>query len=370
MQHFRVLETWRLMAALGVMAFHFLRYAPAEHRWLEEVAFRFLPVMDMFFMVSGFLIMLHYGDTVLSAAGSYRRFIVRRLARIYPLYLATLLFFIVVGAAVQSGLVYSGWVGRFDFATLPHNLLLIQGWGLVEHLTFNYVAWTLSAEWFCYLVFPLVVIVFKASGVMGLAAMALATMALLQGAGAMGLIPEGHWLKTYSWAAFRAFADFTIGAMIAVLVRTSRWQLSAYSPAWLTFTAAVATMLMQVNGYVTLALLAAAVFLAALAERNNPHGADMLKPLQAVGQVSFGIYLLHPVVEVFAFSVVWRWWLEPSGPIPYFIFWFVPMIATIMVALASNRWFERPVGRAIAGWHEGHLSRRYSRLTPAEYFPE
>lgn len=366
MQHFRVLEFWRLFAAMGVMAFHFLRYAPAEHRWVEEVVYRLLPVMDMFFMVSGFLIMLHHGDTVLSSAGSYRRFVVRRLARIYPLYFATLLFFIVVGIAVQSGLVYSGWVGRFDFSVLPHNIFLIQGWGLVDQLTFNYVAWTLSAEWFCYLVFPLVVLVFKAWGIGGLAAMAVATMALLQGAGSAGLIPEGHWLKTYSWAAFRAFADFTIGAMISVLVRNSNWQLRAFSPAWLTFSAALGTMLLELNGYISLALLAAAVFLAALAERNNPAGADMMKPFHTVGQVSFGIYLIHPVVEVFFYSVLWRMALEASGLIPFFIFWFAPMIATVALALASSRWFERPVGRAITEWHEGVLARRYPGLTPAE----
>jgi peptidoglycan/LPS O-acetylase OafA/YrhL len=69
---------------------------------------------------------------------------------------------------------------------------------------------------------------------------------------------------------------------------------------------------------------------------------------------------------VFFYSVLWRMALEASGLIPFFIFWFAPMIATVALALASSRWFERPVGRAITGWHEGVLSRRYPGLTPAE----
>lgn len=365
-QHFRVLEFWRLFAATGVMAFHYLRYAPAEHRWLEDVVYRLLPVMDMFFMISGFLIMLHYGDKVLAGPGSYRRFIVRRFARIYPLYFLTLLFFVAIGVAVWLGYVQTGWTGRFDFSTLPHNLLLIQGWGTVEHLTFNYVAWTLSAEWFCYLVFPLVVLVWKFAGAAGLATLALASMALLHMAGGAGLIPEGNWLKTYSWAAYRAFADFTVGALVAVLVRSSPWRLGSHLPAWLVFFAALASMLTQQNGYLSLALLAGAVFLAALAERNNPQGAVLLKPLQPLGQVAFGIYLLHPVVEVFFFSVIWRMLLEPLQIVGFFIYWFAPMLAAIALALASGRWFERPVGRAIVGWHEGAMQASRARVTPAE----
>lgn len=366
LQHFRVLDFWRLFAAVGVMSFHFLRYAPVEHRWMEESLHRLLPVMDMFFMISGFLIMLHHGDSVLEGAGSVRRFIVRRFARIYPLYFATLLFFIGIGIAVQLGYVTTGWAHRFDFEYLPHNLLLIQSWGLVEYLTFNYVAWTLSAEWFCYLVFPLLVAAFKFSGAIGLAVIAAVAIVSLEAISAAGLIPEGSWLKTNSWAAFRAFADFTVGALIAVLVRRSRWMLRSHLPAWTLFFVSLATMYFGATGHLSLALLASAVFLAALAEQNNPDGANFLKPLHGLGQVSFGIYLIHPVLEVGLFSVIWRMVLEPQDVMPFFVYWLFPMGTVLLVALASNRWFERRVGQALVGWHEGVLTQRKQSLSAAE----
>lgn len=366
MQHFRILEFWRLFAAVGVMTFHFLRYAPADYRWAEESLHRLLPVMDMFFMISGFLIMLHHGESVLSGAGSFRRFIVRRFARIYPLYLATLLFFVALGIAVNLGYLTSGWVDRFNFAYLPHNILLIQSWGLVEHLSFNYVAWTLSSEWFCYLMFPLIVVVFRWLGPGGLVALASIAVLLLEAFSAAGWVPEGSWLKSNSWAAFRAFADFTVGALIAKVAMTARWPLRSHLLAWTIFFTALVVMYLKVSDYLSLALLAAAVFLAALAERNNPAAANFLKPLHPLGQVAFGIYLIHPVVEIGLFSLVWRMLLEPLGAIPFFIYWLFPMAVVMVVALASNRWFERPVGRAIVGWHEGALLASKSTLEPAQ----
>lgn len=365
MPHFRVLEFWRLSAAMAVMTFHFLRYAPADRQGAAEILYRLMPLMDMFFMISGFLIMLRYGDGLLGSLGAYGRFVLRRAARIYPVYLVTLAFFVAIGLADHLGFIRSGWEHRFDFWVLPHNLLLIQAWGTTEHLTFNYVAWTLSAEWFCYLLFPLIVLAFRLGGGIGLAALALAAILMLEAAAMADLIPDGHWLETNSWGAFRAFADFAAGALVAVAMRGSRRALASHLPGWLVFALAVAIMLMQGNAYVVLALLAAAIYLSALAERNNPHGSAFLRPFQPFGKVSFGIYILHPVMEVLFFSIVWRMLVEPSGALGFFTYWYLPMAASVAAAMASDRWFERPVGRAITGRVERDRNGK-STLAPAE----
>ena len=367
MQHFRVLEFWRLSAAVAVMVFHYLRYAPPGYKGVEEVLFRMLPLMDMFFMISGFLIMLRYGDKLLDGRAAYRSFIVKRMARIYPIYLATLAFFVVIGIAIQLGHVHSGWEGRFNFWLLPHNLLLIQAWGTTDVLTFNYVAWTLSAEWFCYLFFPVIVVAYQRAGVAGLVLLTALLIAVLHAAMLAGLFPEGHWLHTNSKAAYRAFADFSIGALIAVLVRSSKSALSSHLPGWLAFVGSIAAMLTQQNPYLVLGLLALAVYFSALAERNNPNGARFLVPLSPIGQVSFGIYILHPVVEVIFFSVIWRMGLEHMQVMSFFLYWYIPMAVAILAALASDRWFERPVGKWLVALSEKRAQRRVpSAVEPAE----
>jgi len=352
--HFRIFESWRLLAAILVMAYHFLRFGSGDPLQYDvsHVLERLLPLMDMFFMISGFLILLRYGDK-LKDWPSYKSFIIRRLARFYPLYLVTLIFFAAVGVALHLGLVSSTVPERYDFSLLPQNILLLQAWGTTSELSFNYVSWSLSAEWFCYLLLPVYIVVIRYAGVKGLALLAVASVVLLEVATKAGAIPFDSWLKADTWGAYRAFADFAIGGVVMMLARESRLQLRSHALAWGLFALAMAGMLMLWPSYLLVGLLALAMFAAAVVERNNPEGARFLAVLSPAGRVSFGIYLWHPVVETALLAVVWRHGIAPLGILSFYQFMVVPMIATVLVAIASDRYFEKPVSDRINrffGW--------------------
>ena len=144
--HFRVFEFWRLSAALLIMSWHFLRFAPPGHEEVSAGMYRLMPLMEMFFMISGFLIMLRYADKLGGESGAYRRFIIRRLARFYPLYFVTLVFFTVIAVGVQWGWLHSDDPRRYAPEAFLPNLLMVQAWGLTDVLTYNYVAWSMLAE--------------------------------------------------------------------------------------------------------------------------------------------------------------------------------------------------------------------------------
>jgi len=343
--HFRTLEIWRLSAALTIMMWHFLRYAPPGHEAASAALYRLLPLMEMFFMISGFLIMLRYADTLMTEPGSFRRFIVRRMARLYPLYFVTLAFFCVVAAALHFGYVQSDQPERYAWSTLPANIALVQAWGLTDTLTFNYVGWTLSAEWFCYLTLPVIVLAYRWYGKWGLATVAAAAIVALEIAVAFGWIPFPSWLQANTWGAYRAFADFALGALVAIAVRDSRLKLTSLWPGWLFFIAAITAMATLQNAYVIVLLLAVATFLAALAERNDPEAARYLAPLHPLGRVSFGIYMIHPVIESILLAVVWRRIVEPTGMVSFYAYWYLPAATVLAVALLSDRYFEGPVSR-------------------------
>lgn len=343
--HFRILDFWRISAAMLVMIFHFLSYGPASAIHAADRLYSLLPLMDMFLMISGFLIMLRYADKLLLEPGSYAKFLTRRLARFYPLYFLTLIYFILVGVAVHLGLVGSDAAGRYDFTDLPANILLLQGWGTTDTLTFNYVGWTLSAEWFCYLTLPAVVLVNRRYGQWGLIALTLASILALEAAVAAGIIPFSTWLVADTWGAYRAFADFAIGACIAVAVRDSKWNLKSHLPGWAMFALSVVCMWNGASGYLVLALLAASIFLAALAERSNPAAAGFLRPFDTIAGVSFSIYLIHPVIASTMLGIVWRRILEPTDLMNFYSFWIIPIAMTIALALASTRYFEGPVAK-------------------------
>ena len=131
---YRIFGVWRLLAAFLVMAYHFSHYAPensvAVIAWFE----RLMPLLDMFFMVSGVLIYQRYAERVLSWEG-YKSYLIRRLARLYPLHLLTTGFFVLVGFAIMAGFIRShgaeGGMERYDWSELPSNLLLRPGLGRV-----------------------------------------------------------------------------------------------------------------------------------------------------------------------------------------------------------------------------------------------
>lgn len=352
--HFRIFETWRLMAAILVMGYHFLRYGPGDPLQYQasHVLERLLPLMDMFFMISGFLILLRYSDK-LNDWPSYKSFLVRRLARFYPLYLLTLAFFVVVAIALHFGLVSSTMEDRYNLALLAQNVFLVQAWGTTDHLSFNYVAWSLSAEWFCYLLLPVYVFVIRKGGVKGLALLAILSIVLLEVGVKVGIIPFDSWLKVDTWGAYRAFADFAIGGVVMLLARDMTIKLRSHAVAWALFGFAMGAMLLLWPSYVVVALLGIAMYAAAVVERNNPQGARYLAILSPAGRVSFGIYLWHPVVETVVLAIVWRRLIEPLGILTFYQFLVVPMFLSVVVAILSDRYFEKPV----SAWLNGMIAR-------------
>ncbi len=357
--HFRVLGFWRVAAALLVMVFHYLLEGPADGQAAAARMRPLMPLLDMFMMISGFLIMYRYADRLLVERGGYMRFIIRRLARFYPLYLATLAYFVLLGLG-HLALGTSGVNERYDWSTLPASLLLVQGWGFTDTLTFNYVAWTLSAEWFCYLALPVVVLAHRRFGVAGSIGLVLASCAVLELMVATGVMPFETWMAADTWGAYRAFADFSIGALVAMLVRDSRWKLTSTVPGWTLFALTGVLMWNGLGGYAALALLAASTFLAALAERNDQDATRRLKPFDAVANASFSIYLIHPVLGSLFLGIVWHRLLAPLGVVDFYVFWLLPMASTLVLALLSVRYFETP----LAKWLNDRFAASSSRKTP------
>jgi peptidoglycan/LPS O-acetylase OafA/YrhL len=113
--------------------------------------------VDLFFILSGYVLARQY--TRLFASGcssrSYGWFVTARLARIYPVHLVALLLFLSLPLVVAiRGRAPSPNFGTPDFL---RSLLLVQDWFVGGALNWNGPAWSISAEFLFYLVFPLAV---------------------------------------------------------------------------------------------------------------------------------------------------------------------------------------------------------------------
>ena len=87
----------------------------------------------------------------------YPLFLWRRLARIYPAYLAVLLgLVVIVAVAMRTGISFDSNVS-YSLPALLASIFMVQAWGDGNLAVWNIVAWSVSAEWLAYLAFPLVV---------------------------------------------------------------------------------------------------------------------------------------------------------------------------------------------------------------------
>jgi peptidoglycan/LPS O-acetylase OafA/YrhL len=138
--------------------------------------------VDMFFILSGF-VLSHAHPAEEWTLGTYGRFLQARIARIFPLHVVALL--LVAFVAIT----YPGFVGSFgssgrekySLAEFIASLFLVQSWGIGEPAPWNSPAWSLSAEWFVSLAFPMILLGVRriATARMALAMAALAMLAFV-----------------------------------------------------------------------------------------------------------------------------------------------------------------------------------------------
>ena len=109
--------------------------------------------VELFFVLSGFILSHVYLEGFGRGRFRWGGFLWARIARVYPLHLATLLgvMALAVGASA-AGIAMQARV--IDWASLPANLTMTHAWGLAPSAAFNHPSWSISAEWFAYLSFP------------------------------------------------------------------------------------------------------------------------------------------------------------------------------------------------------------------------
>ncbi|MDP9174157.1 MAG: acyltransferase [Planctomycetota bacterium] len=146
--------------AVWVVAYHFwnrvLQFFPALAVF-SPIARRGLMAVPAFFMLSGFVLAFNYANRLRQLEFSQTvRFLLTRLARIYPVHLATLLavaLMVAISHRAGMGLTESGYSAH----AFVLNLFLVHTWIPDFSLNWNYPSWSVSSEWFAYLLFPFIV---------------------------------------------------------------------------------------------------------------------------------------------------------------------------------------------------------------------
>ncbi len=280
-------------AAVWVASYHLLLPASLVGGLPARVLGRGYLAVDLFFVLSGYVLALNYGER--AGWASLPSFLWRRWARIFPLY----------GLILAVRLCYTAWryggfgVGRpwiaapvgHPWTDIPANLLLVQSWGLAPSITGP--AWSVSVEWAAYVAFP------------ALAALMLrqpSLRAMAGGAAACGLVLAvcllngglDVWDGRTAGPLLRCLGGFTIGVG---LFRLSCWRpaqrvAAATAAGWLAGAVLLAALLWRAPDLAVYPVLCALVLCAACGQ----HGvcAWLAAPgAVRLGELSYAVYMLH-----------------------------------------------------------------------------
>lgn len=155
----------RAFASFWVLLMHL--YSPLlKNTLLFPFASAGFSGVTLFFILSGFILSYVYQDKFKNKnfTANYKDFILNRIARIYPLHLTCLLF-------IFSLYFFAGH--NNDLSKFMYNIFLVQAWGffgISEH-SYNAAAWSISVEFFWYLLFPFIILFINNSKKIGLLAL-------------------------------------------------------------------------------------------------------------------------------------------------------------------------------------------------------
>jgi peptidoglycan/LPS O-acetylase OafA/YrhL len=278
-----------------------------------------------FFVLSGFVLARTYASTEWNPRSVWR-YLVGRLARVYPVYLLSLL--IVLPFIVKAKDQPKGWL-------VAMHLTLTQGWW-VGHYTagWNTPAWTLSCEMFFYLMFPLLIVPMKGWGWARTIGAALAASMLTPVLLALGisdqLKPIFHLPDfVMGIAAARAFALLTERREapsgnwlygLGLLGSAAMIGYARYLPESIHLT----TLLRPMNALLLLGLGLGGGWIA--------RGLSA-RPIVYLGKSSYGMYILH--IPILWWAVSW-----PGVVVRYFYLLVVVTASCIVYAV-----FEEPANR-------------------------
>lgn len=367
----------RFFAAAWVVCYHFR----SDVKTLFPVtrpAWPFLDAgysgVDIFFILSGFIISYTYLETFghWSAAG-HLKFLWLRLARIYPVHLATLAFFLLYNQPGTVGdLSLTKILTAMRLSEFREQLLLTHAWGVGETRSWNYPAWSISVEWIAYLAFPVLAVGLihlrrERPALVGLLASLLLNLAIFLAIAAAGHDGEIPML--------RIVGEFLAGVCLYRLwthgwPRRLNWTFATPAFAF----AGIATTVVVAHWSDSAPILAAPFY--ALTILGLGYGRDGIssllatRPVVYLGEASYSLYMTHAV------SQAWLWNNFPVGDatssgrlerLLLLVFYFVVIS---LVALVTYHLIERPgrrlMRRALTGWGKSNKGASAAQPAPAQ----
>ena len=295
---FEALDSWRGVCALLVATMHLC--TQFHYSALSDLAIvsNFYLLVDFLLVLSGFVIAHAYHDH-LANGGSFLRFVIRRVGRLWPLHVAMFLVMFLLETTkalasidTQSPAFGPGW----EPASVAANFFLLHALGVLPFPNINGPSWTISAELWTNILFAVIVMRVGRHAPAVLGGLAVVSVIVLIA------FTDGHFLDaTTDFGLFRCIYGFTVGFFLYRLWRSRAAKPQSAGLEWPALFLAGAFM--WLSDWKPLTMLAPFVFgfvIYAFARQSGALSRLMTGgAMGCIGLWSYSIYLVHWPLFVF-----------------------------------------------------------------------
>lgn len=370
----------RGIAAILVVFFHFHIFLGPLTPPDNFVVSKLYLMVDLFFVLSGFIMAHVYGNSFKGKIKKvdFIKFMKARFARLYPLHIFSFLYLLIWAIYMKSQINFLETPAIvqsvFDNSAIFGVLTLTHAWGTHMEATWNTASWSISVEWFLYLLFPFLAFLFYKYKRIAAWAFGVTSIVLLF---CIIYYIEPIWIETISkareipeeqtvfrpsntidiitgFALLRGFCSFVFGMISYEIYKTGKYKGLLKKGFWFPLIWAV----LFICWIKDVLLDPFAIVLFSLLILHSAHAEGTLKKIlnnkvfTYLGNISYSIYMVHvPIIlTLFITSLIKGVMPAPAAEINFVDNWmgaFILCSIVIVVASLTYRLIEKPARRAL-----------------------
>jgi peptidoglycan/LPS O-acetylase OafA/YrhL len=342
------LTSLRGIAAFLVLLYH-LKLFLNQHELTNTFSFLYNKAylaVDFFFILSGFILSLSYFEKFSKSITSQNifQFIVKRIARIWPLHIFILCCFV----SIPTVLYLTGRsIDNSQFSTISFltKTFLVDLW-FVGHdywKSWNTPSWTISGEFLAYLLFPFIARVFTNSFKIILLIYVLLLCAIAFAYEFCGLVSLGEGIT--SLGLLRCILSFAIGICIFCIYKHLKAKVTNKVGLFITIFSFTSFMLLAYHfnsNHFFVPLLFSMAILGLVLSKSSFHDWLSNPKLVYFGEISYSLYLNH------VFVITWyiMLFLPDAGYASLFDISII-IIISVLSAHFTYQWVEKPMRKKL-----------------------